>query len=228
MLPSRYIVVILTSLGFLGPQLSYAESLRSALKSLALQEGFRVEGSEQLGRERAVANEGELPDRLESLLKDYNYLVTYGGNRIATVRITSPKQSGPKPSDRAYVQTTRMGGHHQISAELTGPNGERVPVVLMIDTGASMIVLPESMMSVLGFEASSLGTGTSQTASDTIPVKVGMLGEVRVGGVVARDVHVSFIPDAKLKDTKLLGMSFLNHFKFSLDDAANELILLSK
>lgn len=225
---SRYFAACLVGFCCLAPTASWAGSLRSVLKSMAQQEGFRIEGAEQLGRERAVTTEGELPEQLEALLKDYNYVVTYGGNRIATVRITSPKRTGPKPTDRAYVQTTRVGGHHQISAELTGPNGERVPVVLMVDTGASMIVLPESMMSALGFDPSSLGTGTSQTASDTIPVKVGMLSEVRVGGVAARDVHVSFIPDAKLKDTKLLGMSFLNHFKFSLDDEANELILLSK
>lgn len=211
------------------PPASQAETLRSALKSLAQQEGFRIEGADQLGRERAVAAEGEVPEKLETLLKDYNYLLTYGpGNRIAAVRLTSPKRPGPKPTDRAYVQTTRIGGHHQISADLTGPDGDRVPVELMVDTGASMIVLPESLMAPLGFNASTLGSGTSQTASDTIAVKVGILKEVRVGGVTAQNVHVSFIPDDKLKETKLLGMSFLNHFKFSLDDEANELILLSK
>jgi clan AA aspartic protease (TIGR02281 family) len=226
---SRSIAAFLIGLCCWFPPASPAESLRSTLKALAQQEGFRIEGADQLGRERAAAAEGELPERLEALLKDYNYLLTYGtGGRIATVRITSPKRPGPKPTDRAYVQTTRIGGHHQIAAELTGPNGDRVPVELMVDTGASMVVLPESMMQPLGFHAANLGSGTSQTASDTIAVKVGMLDEVRVGGVTAREVHVSFIPDDKLKGTKLLGMSFLNHFKFSLDDDANELILLSK
>jgi len=205
-----------------------AASLRAVLRALAQQEGFRVEGGDQIGHEPAVVTEGALADRLGGLLKDYNYLLTYGSGRIAVVRITSAKQPGAKSTDRAYVETTRIGGHHQVVAELTGPGGNRISADLMVDTGASMVVLPESLMAPLGFTPESLGHGTSQTASDTIAVQVGVLQEVRVGAVTAREIHVSFVPDAKLKGTKLLGMSFLNHFKFSLDDDANELILRGK
>jgi len=166
---------------------------------------------------------------LEVLLKDYNYLLTSGaGGKLQGVKITSPKQIGPRPSSKGYIQTTRVGSHHQVQAEVTGPGGDRIPVDLMIDTGASMVVLPESYADKLGFKPEDLHVGLSQTASDTVHVKVGTLKSVTVGNVTAEQVHVSFMPDDRLNGAKLLGMSFLHQFRFSLDDEASELMLLKK
>jgi aspartyl protease family protein len=206
-----------------------ARSLKSALTTLARQEGFQLEGTDQLGHERANQADGEVTEQLEILLKDYNYLLTSGnGGKLQSVKITSPKQIGPKPTSKGYIQTSRAGSHHQVDAELIGPSGDRVPVTLLVDTGATMVVLPESMIESLGFRKEELSDGISQTASDTIHVKVGMLRSVTVGNVSAEQIHVSFLPDSRLNGTKLLGMSFLNHFRFSLDDEANELMLLKK
>ena len=58
-------------------------------------------------------------------------------------------------------------------------------------------------------------------------VKLGQLRNVRVGAVSAENVEVSFIEDSKLKGNRLLGMSFLQRFKMTIDDAANELVLMA-
>lgn len=99
---------------------------------------------------------------------------------------------------------------------------------MLIDTCASTLVLPESMIDQLGFDRTALEAGISQTASDIVHVKVALLQAVTIGNVSVKQVHVSFMPDRALKGTKLLGMSFLSHFRFSLDDEINELVLLGK
>ena len=99
---------------------------------------------------------------------------------------------------------------------------------LMIDTGATTLVLPDSMMSELGFTPSDLQDATSQTASGTISVKIGKLRSVKIGAASAENVEVSFIPDHQLRGHQLLGMSFLQRFKMTIDDANNELALLPK
>jgi len=97
----------------------------------------------------------------------------------------------------------------------------------MIDTGATTLVLPTSMMPELGFTPEDLHEGTSQTASGNVAVKLGLLRNVRVGAVSADNVEVSFIEDSQLKGNRLLGMSFLQRFKMMIDDAANELVLMA-
>jgi len=98
----------------------------------------------------------------------------------------------------------------------------------MVDTGATTLVLPSSRIAELGFTAQDLRKGTSQTASGVVPMQLGRLRHVRIGGVSAADVEVSFIADDKLSGNQLLGMSFLQRFKMTIDDANNELILLAK
>ena len=84
------------------------------------------------------------------------------------------------------------------------------------------------MIRQLGFSQQNLQNGISQTAAGTIPVKTGVLKSVRIGDVSAENVPVSFINDQKLNGARLLGMSFLNRFRFSLDDENSELQLMAK
>jgi aspartyl protease family protein len=184
----------------------------------------------RLGPEPAGLAEGTPVERLKALLQDYNYLVVQSRpGLIERVLITSRKAAdGAKSADRAYVETTRLGTHHQVQATLAGPNAVARTVPLLVDTGASAIVLPESMIEELGFAPEALQDGVSQTASGTVPVKIGVLRSVRVGAVSAGDVQVAFIADRRLNGAMLLGMSFLNRFRMTIDDASNELILLAK
>ena len=147
---------------------------------------------------------------------------------IEKVVIVGAKRKGHASHAADPVSLTRDGMHHRVEVALTGPNGRIVSSSLIVDTGASSVVLPQSMMEALGYKAEQLQTTLSQTASGTIPVKLGMLSSVSVGPHSVGNVGVTFVEDGKLGDLRLLGMSFLSRFRMTLDDQKNELILLSR
>lgn len=206
--------------------------LREDLQGLAAAEGFTVEGLDWVGDEPAPTASGALPERLRILLQGYNYVLIQGGRSgVEKLRITSRKDSvrpAPRAADRATIRTVRVGAQHQVDALVVGPNGVGKSVALIVDTGASTVVLPESLAAELGFQPERLQDTVSQTASGRVPSKLGLLRSVRVGAVAAADVPVSFIADAKLQGAMLLGMSFLRRFRMTIDDANDELILFER
>ena len=213
-----------------GSGWSRAGGLREDLEGLATRNGVVVDGLEWIGSEPAPSSSGALPDRIRALLHDYNYLLIQGGKSgVERIKITSRKEGGNAGSaDRATVSTARVGPHHQVETTLVGPNGIAKSLPLILDTGASTLVLPASLIAELGFRPEDLTEAVSQTASGRVPSKLGTLSSVRVGAVAATGVRVSFIADARLQGAMLLGMSFLQRFRVTLDDGGNELILLQK
>ncbi|BBA33088.1 conserved domain protein [Methylocaldum marinum] len=221
----------LTGLLLLGtiPVAAESETLRARLESLATEHGFVVEGLEHLGYESARDTAGDLSVRLRQLLEEYNYVImTEKPGAIGRLVITSAKTPTRARSLNAAIKTTRLGSHHQVDTVLVGPNGVALPVTLIVDTGASTLVLPESMMQELGFTPEMLQPGVSQTANDIVPIKAGILESVGVGPASAADVPVAFFPDDRLRGAKLLGMSFLSRFRMTLDETESELILLAR
>lgn len=206
------------------------DNLRGELEALAAQSGFVIEGLDWVGSEPARNVAGPPAERLRVLLREYNYLVVHGpSGALQKVRISSRRTEAARgAADGAYVGTVRVGSHHQVEALLVGPNGSGETVPLIVDTGASTLVLPESMIPELGFTPADLREAESQAAGGKVPVKLGVLRSVRVGTVSAADVPVSFIADRRLGGTKLLGMSFLQRFRITIDDERNELILLAR
>jgi len=207
---------------------AFGDSLRSQLENLAKENHLLIEGLDRLGPEESKLVEGDLTERIKLLLSDYNFMSVGEGKKIEKLTILSAKQHNPRPQNSGLVKTQRMGSHHQVPAVLSGPNNTEIRSQLLVDTGATTLVLPESLMGALGFDPSTLQTGMSQTAGGTISTKIGVLNSVKVGNVIAEQVTVSFIPDQKLSGARLLGMSFLSRFRFSLDDGSNELLLQSK
>jgi len=201
-------------------------ALRVRLETLAAEAGITVSGLDRIGNEPARDAAGDLPERLRVLLQDYNYLLTNDDRgKIEKLVITSLKQPDRKWSASAYINTTRAGAHHQVEARIAGPGGGQRIVVLLVDTGASSIVLPASMAAELGFEPEDLHAGWSRTASGLVAVKMGNLRSVQVGNASAENVLVTFMPGRRLGTTGLLGMSFLDRFRLTLDDARDEMIL---
>lgn len=205
-----------------------AETLREQVQALAKANGIVLEGVERMEDAPAQAASGDAAQRLKSLLADYNFMAVGQGGKLEKLTITSPKQHSPPPKPAGTVTTQRLGSHHQVQAVLTGPNGAAIHTGLLVDTGATTLVLPTSMAAALGFGANNLRDGSSQTAGGTVAVKIGLLQTVAIGDVRAEQVPVSFIPDQKLNGARLLGMSFLNRFRFSLDDGSNELLLQTR
>jgi aspartyl protease family protein len=207
-----------------------SNDLRSRLEGLAAESGFAIRGLEWIRPEPARDEQGSVPDRLSSLLRDYNYVLIHDGRGgIEKVLITSRKIPEAKGSaDGGTVYTVRVGSHHQVEAAIVGANGSVRTVRMIVDTGATNLVLPTSMTFDLGFAPEDLKPGIGWAISGPVTELVGTLRSVRVGPVSADNIKVSFISDQKLRGTMLLGMSFLQHFRMTIDDERNELVLLSK
>lgn len=208
-----------------------AGGLQEQLRALAEARGFMIDGLGLIGEDPAGHAEGTPIEQVRHLLQGYNYVLTQERpGVIGQVRIISRRgESAAKgSSSMAYIEARRVGAHLQVDATLIGPNSIAKSVPMLVDTGASTLVLPASLMNELGFSAQNLRDGTSQTASGAVPIKLGLLRTVRIGSVSAADVEVSFIADENLKGNRLLGMSFLQRFKMTIDDAKNELILMTR
>lgn len=121
-------------------------------------------------------------------------------NRIVGAALPSePMQS----ADGAVNVRMAEDGHYHVVARV---NGERIE--MMVDTGASTVVLPKSVARDLGVDVDRLSFTTPfQTANGMVMGARFQLKVVEIGGIVRRDVPASVVPDL---DEPLLGMSFIN------------------
>lgn len=223
---------LLTGTLVLNAPSAVASEVSDALLALSRQHGFIVDGLEYLAPDEDLDQppRGSPADQVGDLLHHYNFLLIAGRERpIEKVVIVGVKRRGHHLSHSAEaVALTRDGVHHRVEVAMVGPNGRIVSSSLIVDTGASSVVLPQSMIGMLGFKPEQLQTTLSQTASGRVPVKQAMLQSVSVGSHMAANIGVTFVEDDKLGELRLLGMSFLSRFRVTLDDQKNELILLSR
>ncbi len=224
--------MMLVLLAHLSAAPAIAAGLQERLEALAATEGFVVSGLERLAESPAKFTAAPpagapLSQRIRALLAGYNYVLLYdSGGRISELRISGPAPAAVPPP--GSVATTRRGPHHVVEAELVGPNGTKHRVALMLDTGATTVVLPQSMIGLLGFEAGDLTDGWSQTAAGRVPIKQGWLESIKVGRMAEGRVAVSFLEGDKLGNQTLLGMSFLDRFRLTIDDQHDRIILKRK
>lgn len=96
-------------------------------------------------------------------------------------------------------------GHYRAEAEVNG-----VRMQLMIDTGASMVLLPYEEVRALGIDPGeldfSLPVTTANGTSTVAPVR---LSSIKIGPIAAFDVQAAVAHPGRLK-IGLLGMSFLD------------------
>jgi len=223
--PALAAAAVLTTATMAGAAGTSAGTLAAELERLSVAHGFAVEGTERLaGAAAPQAASGDLRARLRTLLAGHDHVVEDGPQGVRRVIVLGASSSRPPPL--LAVPTTRAhGGQHLVQAEIEGPSRQPLEVSLLVDTGASSIVLPESLVSALGFNAEDLAITHSQTANGTAIGRSGTLDRVRVGAAVREDVAVLFVPDERLGGIKLLGMSFLSGFAVRIDAAARRLLL---
>ncbi|MCA1952598.1 MAG: TIGR02281 family clan AA aspartic protease [Hyphomicrobiales bacterium] len=95
-------------------------------------------------------------------------------------------------------------GHFQTDAQI---NGRFVRV--LVDTGASIVVLSAEDARAAGLEAPrDAYTARMQTANGEVRAARVRIAELRLQSIVVRDVEAAILPPGALKGT-LLGMSFL-------------------
>lgn len=220
------VLALATLIGGVGAQ--QIQSLRDQVESLARKGDFVLEGSRNIEDGQVMLVSGDTATRITRLLADHDFvLIRDNAGRIAKVTVIGPS----RPTDKApgaAVKTSRHGAEHYVEAILVGRGGSPRSAALMLDTGASTVVLPASMMADLGFGERNTKEVTLQTAGGLTKGRLGVLDLVRVGNAEAGSVAVSFLPDERLGGKRLLGMSFLSRFIVVIDDAANLVRLESR
>ncbi len=207
--------------------------LREQLRYFSEAERFTVHGLAHVSGASAKRLPRHQPtvEALKVILEGFDYLVlSRPDGEISEVRILGrSQQTGPAaPPPRVAVPTRRDRGYHELDVRLVGPNGRPLAAALVLDTGATTVVLPTSMMAGLGFGEGDLTAGWAATAGGRVRVWNGTLPSLAVGDAEVSAVAVSFIDDARLGARGLLGLSFLSRFKLVVDDAANEIVLMAK
>lgn len=134
-----------------------------------------------------------------------------------------------EPTWPLVIKTTRSHGHHVMRVALKGPNGKTHLKSLLVDTGATEVILPASMIETLGFKESQLQETAVQTANGVIPAWRGRLTSIELGGPdrneVIERVYVIFVDDGSLGGTSLLGMNVLRKYNVTFLDGENQILL---
>ena len=204
-----------------GPPDSAAyRDLAAQVEALAEQGGISLVGLSRLEDLPARSVDGSLQQQLQVLLRGHNYVMTK--NRLI---VLGKKRWAPPVPKETVLATRRKGLHHVVDATLVGLSRAELQVALMVDTGASVSVLPLSMAAELGLEREAMEARSVQTAKGKMQAKIGTLTALRLGNQEITDVEVAFIDDAMLGGNRLLGMNVLGRYRMTLDDERNQLTL---
>lgn len=118
-------------------------------------------------------------------------------------------------SDAPVALQRNVAGHFVATGSI---NGE--PVEFLLDTGASLVSVPEGLAERLGLARE--GQAYFNTANGPAQGHLTTLDEVSLGGLSAHEVRGSINPGMR-GDTALLGMSFLD--RFDIDIRRDRLVL---
>lgn len=104
------------------------------------------------------------------------------------------------------VRIPLANNSYKISGTVQG-----VPVVHLVDTGATHTAINKRVATVAGIVCQS--AGISGTANGTVKTCISTASEITFGGMVVKNVLVSVMPN--MSDDVLLGMNVLEQFKIN-------------
>lgn len=96
------------------------------------------------------------------------------------------------------------------------------PVKFLVDTGANTVALNASLARRAGVDYRKGQAGVAKTASGYAQVYGVQLRELKIGGILIRDVDAAVFEGSQ-PDTPLLGMSFLGHVEMRREGDRMEL-----
>ena len=138
-----------------------------------------------------------------------------------TIQIVAPDayQLVAVPPGSANVRVARFGRLLRVNVRLNG----KLDVPFLIDTGADDLVIPSRVAQQLGLlSAGNAQMVTVTTANGSVPMAAVQLDSVALGS--SRVVDLRAVVNPKL-EFGLLGLSFLRHFKYTVDMERGLLIL---
>lgn len=145
----------------------------------------------------------------------------------AAIQIYSaPRPASPAPrTSRSVRKPAGGGGEHtyRIAVQKAGTAlrvnvrlNDSVTAPFIIDTGASYLALPQQVADQLQLDTRGARTAIFGTANGTIEAPLIMLDSVQLGGARATKVQAAILEGVNIG---LLGLSFFNHFTYSVDTA---------
>ena len=99
----------------------------------------------------------------------------------------------------------------------------RVPVRFLVDTGATMVSLPQRDADRLGIDYRAGRRGSSHTANGTATVYLVKLDAIRIGEIELNNID-ALVHEGPGLEQALLGMSFLNRVNMQREGAVMTLI----
>lgn len=122
-------------------------------------------------------------------------------------------------SEVDLVPLTKHGAHYLLDITVN----DALNTQLMIDTGASLTVLPQTVIDALYPTPEYLGTMTVNTANGKTTAQRYRVESIKIGQQVLTDFDILAI--SQHSGHGLLGMNFLQHFKFNINQQTNQLEL---
>lgn len=136
-------------------------------------------------------------------------------------QVSTVQTAKPQPGGRKFIIPADASGHFFADFRINGRSLRG-----LIDTGASMIAITETMARNLGHTGNRLDfRHTVQTANGTAKAAHLVLDRVEIGGISARNVDAMVLKDGMLT-TMLVGMSFLKTLA-SYQVAGGKLLLVN-
>lgn len=128
-----------------------------------------------------------------------------------------PRIQASENGQQAVILQANRQHHYFATARF---NGE--PVTLLVDTGATDVVLSEVLARQLGLPRGP--ASIANTANGRIKVYSTLIEEIAIGGIVLQNVKASINPAMASKEPVLLGMSALKNIEWRQRDG--ELLLI--
>lgn len=122
------------------------------------------------------------------------------------------------------IPLEKESGVYSVKVSINGKPGEQ----MIVDSAASSISVSHDFAKKLGIEIKDSDEDAIVTLADgsQIPAKIVYLDSVRVGKFTAENVECCVMHPRAVNAPALLGMSFLDQFKFEIDSEKMELKML--
>ncbi|MGR9086593.1 MAG: retropepsin-like aspartic protease family protein [Gammaproteobacteria bacterium] len=203
------------------------DDLLSQIESLRQRMNIQIVGLEKLDAADRVRVSGSLEQQLLQALPPFNHVISRNQRgQIEKIVILGKKQK--HGVDRLVLPARYENGHFLVAIAVSGDGLSWETVDMIVDTGADLVVLPESMIDQLGMADHVFEARKMQTANGEVDARVGTLHEVRIAGDVLNDVGAAFIDNQLLANNSLLGMSVLGRYKLMIDRRSQVITLFRK
>jgi aspartyl protease family protein len=128
----------------------------------------------------------------------------YQGDNAENINSVSVKSTGPQTA----VGYRNAGGQFDFNSSMNG-----LHVQVLVDTGASSVTINRSTARRIGIELDDRDfKNFADTANGRTSFARATIDEIRINGIVVRNVRTAVLKDTSLNKA-LLGMTFLNKLK---------------